>query len=100
MTDTLKSREKKEVEQWVTLYRPEKWDIEKPVLYSVRTLVFKDKVLSDESVRNFGVRTFEFTATDGFHLNGRRVQIKGVNLHHDQGLLGAAFFPRAMERQL
>jgi beta-galactosidase len=28
------------------------------------------------------------------------VQFKGVNLHHDQGLLGAAFYPRAMERQL
>jgi hypothetical protein len=48
----------------------------------------------------FGIRTFEFTADDGFHLNGRRVQLYGVNLHHDHGPLGAAFFPRAMERQL
>ena len=50
--------------------------------------------------RTFGIRTFEFTADDGFHLNGRRVQLHGVCLHHDQGPLGGAFYPRAMERQL
>jgi len=32
--------------------------------------------------------------------DGRRVQLYGVCLHHDQGPLGAAFYPRAMERQL
>jgi beta-galactosidase len=46
------------------------------------------------------VRTAEFTAGDGFHLNGRRVQLRGVNLHHDHGPLGAVFLPRAMERQI
>jgi beta-galactosidase len=46
------------------------------------------------------MRTFEFKAKDGFHLNDKRVQLYGVNLHHDHGPLGAAFFKRAMERQL
>jgi len=49
---------------------------------------------------SFGIRTFRFTANDGFYLNGRRVQLYGVNLHHDHGPLGAAFYTRAMERQL
>jgi hypothetical protein len=49
---------------------------------------------------NFGIRTFRLTPNDGFHLNGRRLQLYGVNLHHDHGPLGAAFFTRAMERQL
>jgi hypothetical protein len=48
----------------------------------------------------FGIRTFRFTANDGFHLNGRRLQLYGVNLHHDHGPLGGAFYRRAMERQL
>ena len=48
----------------------------------------------------FGIRTFSFTADDGFHLNGRRVQLYGVNLHHDQGPLGAALYRRALQRQL
>ena len=41
-----------------------------------------------------------FDADHGFYLNDRRVQLKGVNMHHDHGPLGAAFYPRAMERQL
>ncbi|MBQ2821674.1 MAG: DUF4982 domain-containing protein [Thermoguttaceae bacterium] len=55
---------------------------------------------SDEAVIPFGVRTFRWTSDDGFHLNGRRVQLYGVNLHHDQGILGAAAHPAAVERQL
>jgi len=54
----------------------------------------------DTDATSFGIRTFQFTANDGFHLNGRRVQLYGVCLHHDQGPLGGAFYPRAMERQL
>ena len=42
---------------------------------------------------SFGVRTIRFTADNGFYLNDKRVQLKGVNLHHDQGPLGAAFYP-------
>ena len=34
------------------------------------------------------------------YLNDKRVQLKGVNLHHDLGALGSAFNYRAMERQL
>jgi beta-galactosidase len=97
---TLKPGEKRDVEQTVTLFRPERWDIINPALHTVRTLVYRNDQLCDDSNVAFGVRTFKFTADDGFHLNGRRVQIRGVCLHHDQGPLGAAFYPRAMERQL
>jgi beta-galactosidase len=99
-TTLLKPGEKKDIEQTVTLYQPERWDIINPVLHTVRTLVYKNNVLCDDSDVNFGVRSFKFTADDGFHINGRRVQLKGVCLHHDQGPLGAAFYPRAMERQI
>ena len=58
-----------------------------------------ERIVDNDST-TFGIREFKFTADDGFHLNGRRVQIQGVCLHHDQGALGAAFNTRAMERQL
>ena len=89
-----------EFEQWFTLIRPRRWDIKNPVLYTAKTIVKKGDNICDTTVTPFGVRTFKFTADDGFHLNGRRVQLKGVNLHHDHGPLGAAFYTRAMERQL
>ncbi|HPD19503.1 MAG TPA: glycoside hydrolase family 2 TIM barrel-domain containing protein, partial [Candidatus Goldiibacteriota bacterium] len=48
----------------------------------------------------FGIRKTEFTENDGFYLNGKRVAIKGVCLHHDNGYLGSAFHRRAAERQI
>lgn len=48
----------------------------------------------------FGIRTIEFTHDQGFMLNGQKVAIKGVCMHHDLGALGAAFNEVAAERQL
>lgn len=79
---------------------PQKWDIENPVLYTAITTVFEGENILDQTTTPFGIRSIGFTADDGFYLNDRRVQLKGVNLHHDFGPLGAAFNKRAMERQL
>ncbi len=83
-----------------TIMTPQRWDIDKPRLYAARVTVQAGDKVTDVETVPFGIRTFEFTANDGFHLNGRRVQLYGACLHHDHGPLGAAFFPRAMERQL
>jgi hypothetical protein len=48
----------------------------------------------------FGFRTLEFTARDGFKLNGKRVEVYGTCNHHDLGALGSAVNLRATERQL
>ena len=48
----------------------------------------------------FGKRSIEFDADKGFSLNGKNLKLKGVNLHHDLGPLGAAVNTRALERQL
>lgn len=79
---------------------PKRWDIDTPRLYMARALVRTTGREVDRQETPFGIRTFRFTADDGFYLNDRRVQLFGVNLHHDHGPLGAAFYPRAMERQL
>ena len=84
----------------LVLPNPERWDIDHPALYKVRTRVFVGDELRDEVEQTFGVRTIRFDPDHGFYLNDRRVQLKGVNLHHGHGPLGAAFYPRAMERQL
>jgi beta-galactosidase len=79
---------------------PDLWDIEHPDLYTLKVSLFDGKKEIHRESSAFGIRTFKWTADDGFHLNGRRVQLYGVNMHHDQGPLGAAFYTRAMERQL
>jgi beta-galactosidase len=76
------------------------WDITKPEMYRVAVLVMQGSTVTDKYETNFGFRTLNFTARDGFFLNGRRVQVNGVCNHHDLGALGAAFNTRAAERQL
>lgn len=89
-----------EITQTFQISNPIRWDILAPNLYTLAITVRSAGRAVDTDTVAFGIRTFEFTANDGFHLNGRRVQIYGVNLHHDHGPLGAAFYTRAMERQL
>jgi beta-galactosidase len=79
---------------------PKLWSCESPQLYvAVTTLIHGGKIV-DRYETPFGIRTLQFTADDGFLLNGQRVQLKGVCNHHDLGALGAAFNLRAAERQL
>jgi beta-galactosidase len=96
---TLKPGEN-EIRTSLKVSSPQRWDVDQPRLYRLVTKISQGAKPLDEQTTLFGFRTIKLTADEGLHLNGRRVQIKGVNLHHDQGPLGAAFYPRAMERQL
>lgn len=83
-----------------TLKNVELWDIENPALYTLTTLVRDGNgKLVDEQKTEFGIRKSEWKS-DGFYLNDRRVQIKGVCQHHDLGPLGGAIHKRAIERQI
>jgi len=79
---------------------PVLWDINSPELYKAVVIVMQGKTITDRYEAEFGFRTLNFTARNGFFLNGRRVQVNGVCNHHDLGALGAAFNTRAAERQL
>ncbi len=87
------------LEHLFTLTAPRMWDVGSPTLYRVRITV-KAGTLTDSETTRFGIRSFAFPPDDGFHLNGRRVQLNGVNLHADLGPLGMAFNRSAMQRQL
>jgi beta-galactosidase/beta-glucuronidase len=92
--------ERTTVEHHVRVAKPMRWDVDKPYMYECITALKVHDQTVQRRTTLFGIRTFRFTADDGFHLNGRRVQLQGVNLHHDLGPLGAAFNVRAMERRL
>lgn len=96
----IKAGQQSTLETTLTVLDPIRWNVDNPYLYRLLTRVQKDGVVVDEYTTNFGVRTIRFDPDYGFYLNDRRVQLKGVNLHHDHGPLGSAFYPRAMERQL
>jgi beta-galactosidase len=90
----------KVVSPTITVSRPRLWDLDSPNLYIARTTVSSGGAIVDVYDQPFGFRTFEFTARDGLHLNGRRVEVRGTCNHHDLGPLGAAFNISAMRRQL
>ena len=91
---------KAEADQKLTVTNPIRWSLDQPQLYTAKTEVLVAGKIKDSYLTPFGIRTEEFTTEQGFLLNGKRVQIKGVCNHHDQGYLGAAAFDRAIERQL
>ncbi len=89
----------KVVEQELVLRKPRLWSCESPHLYELRTSVVADGKTLDDKVTNIGVRTIEWRS-DGFFLNGKRVQLNGVCEHHDLGPLGTAFYERGFERKI
>jgi len=79
---------------------PKLWSIEQPQRYVVVTTIEQDGKPVDSYETPFDIRTIQFTANNGFLLNGKRVPLNGVCDHHDLGALGAAINPRALERQI
>lgn len=91
-----------EVEQEIVVKTPNLWSVNTPYIYKVHSILIDKttgKVL-DNYCTNTGIRTFRFDAQKGFILNGERLKINGVCMHHDLGCLGAAVNIRAIERQL
>lgn len=79
---------------------PQSWSLANTNLYLAKVSVYDGKKLVDIYDVQFGFRTIEFTHDNGFLLNGERVQLKGVCMHHDLGALGTAVNTSAMERQI
>ncbi len=77
------------------------WDTETPNLYRAEvTLLREDGSVADQYAEHFGIRTIEFGPQFGMKLNGKKVLLKGYANHHTLGALGAAAFPRAIEKRI
>ncbi|GLB49500.1 sugar-binding domain-containing protein [Neptunitalea lumnitzerae] len=74
----------------LSIKNPALWDLETPNLYTLKTIVYQNKSIIDSNELTTGFRTFTFDANKGFALNGTWMKMKGVCLHHDAGVLGAA----------
>ena len=83
----------------MTVDSPRRWDVDDPALYTAVVTLVEDGVERDRVATRFGIRTIEFGTDFGFRLNGRKVFLKSISNHHDLGALGAAAYPRAIERQ-
>ena len=87
------------VTQSLDILAPALWSPESPRLYEAQIQLFLNGELVDAQSQVFGVRDVQWTG-DGLLLNFEPYRIKGVNLHHDNGPLGAAVFEDSLRRKL
>ena len=72
------------------------WDTEEANLYILKTQLYQDNTLLDETKTTFGIREAVFKK-DGFYLNGRKVRIRGLNRHQSYPYVGYAM-PESMQK--
>jgi beta-galactosidase/beta-glucuronidase len=84
----------------LTVNKPALWDVDNPVLYTLKTSVVKDGKAIDRAVTVTGFRSFTFDPDEGFAINGNRTKLKGVCIHHDGGVLGSAVPREVWKRRL
>ncbi|MGM0620264.1 MAG: beta-galactosidase GalB [Bacteroidota bacterium] len=92
-----------EIKSSVKIDNPRLWGpppTQHPHLYKVVTTVSTNGKPIDKYETRFGIRSLDYDPDKGLIVNGEHIPLKGVNLHHDLGALGAAFNTRAAERQL
>ena len=85
----------------IDVQQPKLWDTESPNLYRAEvTLMTKEGKVVDQYAESFGIRTIEYGPQFGMKLNGKKVLLQGYANHHTLGALGAAAYPRAIEKRL
>ena len=88
------------LKQSLNIKNPGLWDIDNPTLYTLETKVYEKGNLIDQNSMQTGFRTFTFDPNKGFALNGTWMKMKGVCIHHDSGVLGAASYKEVWRKRL
>ena len=89
-----------ESEHTLHVANPLLWSMDTPNLYTLTTEIIVGGQIIDTTETQFGIRTIAVDADKGLLLNGKSVKLKGGNIHHDHGVLGAAAYPAAEERKI
>jgi beta-galactosidase len=82
------------------LSHPSLWSPDSPNLYTLVQQVRVRGVTVDERRTRFGVRTVTFDARNGLRVNGKPLEMRGGDLHHDNYMIGAAGAPDADRRKV
>lgn len=75
------------------------WNEKTPYLYQCKVTLWKENVLLDEAMTEFGIRCVE-CSTKGLFINGKKTLLKGACVHHDHGVLGAVVYDKAELRRI
>lgn len=87
---TVAPGQKNKINTYLKVNNPSLWSIDRPALYTLETTILEKGKEIDRTSTVTGFRTFTFDPDKGFALNGEWMKVKGVCIHHDAGVLGAA----------
>ncbi|MDP4201501.1 MAG: glycoside hydrolase family 2 TIM barrel-domain containing protein [Bacteroidota bacterium] len=79
---------------------PDLWNLDRPYLYTLEVSIKEGNKIIDQTTIPVGIRNFIFNPNKGFALNDKWMKLKGVCIHHDAGVLGAAVPKEVWERRL
>ncbi|MFI3332603.1 MAG: glycoside hydrolase family 2 TIM barrel-domain containing protein [Rikenellaceae bacterium] len=86
--------------QNIEISNPKLWSVDSPNLYSIKSQIIAEGEQKEVRNTTIGIRSIHFDKDSGFYLNGENMKIKGVCLHHDAGLVGAAVPKDVWRRRL
>ena len=89
-----------EVSMELSVPDSELWSVDSPYLYTLSAELVCGRETVDGCRVRAGIRELGFDPDRGFALNGKWMKVKGVCLHHDAGVLGAAVPEDVWRRRL
>lgn len=84
--------------QQLKLENPKLWSPDSPKLYNLNVKVMSNNLPVDSITESIGIRTFSFSAKDGFVLNGQKLKLRGTNRHQEYPYIGNALSDNAQYR--
>ncbi len=84
--------------QTISLKNPGLWSPENPYLYELSINAFSKNQSVDSLKQKIGIRTFSFSAKDGFALDGKKLKLRGTNRHQEYPYIGNALSDNAQYR--
>ena len=83
-----------------TVGNPQLWSPDTPNLYTCTAQLFDETgAEADRITAKFGFRSVEFDPEHGFVLNGKKLLLRGVNIHEDLCGIGTAVFRAGVARR-
>ena len=74
----------------ISVSDPMLWSPDHPNLYICKAEILENGAVIDTTEEEFGIRTLRMDARKGLRINGEPVKMRGVCIHHDNGIIGAA----------
>lgn len=78
-----------DIQQFLTVNRPQLWHPDHPYLYHLVSVVYKDNAPVDSLITATGIRNISFGA-DGCYINGEKLYLRGANRHQAYEYIGDA----------